>query len=205
MERTHKFLGLLAGTALIATTATTATAQLEVNGDFEAGDTSGWQYFPTGNSTFTVTGDAASGAFAGELVNLASGSAAVIKQANLGIGSVNPGDPITISFDAKGTFANGGVSFAEFFTELDGGGTSSSQILTGAPLALTEQYQNFTFNVFAGPITSGGITLQLTATTGANIGSTAQLFIDNVTVTPEPATAAMLGLGCLAMLRRRTA
>lgn len=183
--------------------------ELTSNGGFEAGDTSDWVSFPTGNSTFGVTGDANSGVFAGELINLASGSAAVIKQANLGIGLVNPGDEITVSFSAKGEGVAGGVSFAEFFSELDGGGTSAAEIFTGAPLLLTDQYQDFMFTTTAGPDVSGGVTLQLTATTGANIGSTMSLFIDDVSVSiaiPEPSTTLLAGLGLLAgAVRRRVA
>ncbi|MCA9310870.1 MAG: hypothetical protein KDA21_06670, partial [Phycisphaerales bacterium] len=129
----------LMATAGIVALAGAATAQAEfaTNGGFETGDTSGWQYFPTTTSTFNVTNDANSGSFAAELFNNAPASAAVIKQANVGMGSINPGDMITISFAAKGSGAAGGVSFAEFFTEIDGGGVSSSEILGGAPLALT--------------------------------------------------------------------
>ncbi len=53
----------------------------------------------------------------------------VIKQANRGIGLVNPGDEVTISFDYRGTTSAGGVIFAEFFSELSGGGTSKAEIL----------------------------------------------------------------------------
>lgn len=197
------------GTSALALAACTATgaAQIELttNGGFEAGDTSGWVSFPTANSTFNITGDASEGMFAAELFNNDFASAAVIKQANLGVGQVNAGDEITITFDAKGSFADGGVSFAEFFSEIDGGGTSSSEILSGAPLALTDTYQSFSFTTFAGSDVSGGVSLQFTATTGANQGSTAVLFIDNVSVSvvPAPATAGLLGLGGLVAVRRR--
>jgi hypothetical protein len=182
--------------------------ELTINGGFEAGDTSGWVSFPTGSSTFGVTGDAATGSFGGALSNTAQASAAVIKQANLGIGTVNPGDTVTISFDAKGAGTNGGVSFAEFFSEIDGGGVSSSGILGGAPLALTGTYQTFNFNAIAGGDVSGGVTLQLTATTGADSASTMSITVDNVSVSvvPEPGTFALiLGAGSLGflILRRR--
>lgn len=193
--------------AFVAALASAACAlELTTNGDFETGDTSGWVSFPTANSTFNITSDANSGAWAAELFNNDSASAAIIKQANIGIGVVNPGDIVNISFAAKGSFAAGGVSFAEFFTELDGGGTSSSEILSGGPLALTDQYQVFNFSTVAGPNTSGGVTLQLTATTGGAPGSTAVLFVDDVSVSviPEPATAllGLLGLGLVAVRRR---
>lgn len=191
--------------ALTAGAANASFLELTSNGGFEAGDTSDWLYFPVPASTFDVTGDSSSGAFAGELVNTTSGSAAIIKQANLGIGIVTAGQEVTISFDAKGFGANGGVAFAEFFSEIDGGGVSSSEILSGAPLGLTNDYQTFSFTTFAGPDVSAGITLQIVAVTGANIGSESTIFIDNVSVSvvPTPASAAILGLGGLAAARRR--
>lgn len=191
---------------LLAVSGAGAT-DIAVNGGFEAGDTSGWQYFPTGVSSFGVTTDAFAGGFAGELVNTASGSAAVIKQANLGAGFVTPGSPVNISFWAKGSGEVGGVQFAEFFTELAGGGVSSSQILGGQPLFVTSEYQFYSFDVVVGPDASGGITLQLTATTGANIGSTSTLIVDNVVINavPAPAGAAALGLAGLVATRRRRA
>lgn len=197
---------LMALTAALAL-ASSASAQIELtsNGGFEAGDVSDWVSFPTGDSTFDVTADANSGAWAGEVLNLATGSAAVIKQANLGIGTVSPGQEITISFAAKGTFGVGGVSFIEFFSELDGGGTSSAEIL--GTVTPSDTYLPYSFTTTAGPDVSGGVTLQFTATTGAVIDSTAQLFVDDVSVTviPEPATAtlvSLLGLGLTARRRR---
>ncbi len=195
--------------AILAIAAGAASAQeLTTNGDFETGDTTGWDTsFLTGGQTFNITGDSNSGAFAAELFNMDEGTGGVVKQANIGIGQVNPGDEITIKFSAKGSFAAGGVLFAEFFTELDGGGTSSTEILSGGPLFVSDQqdYVDFEFTVFAGPDTSGGVTLQFNAATGAVTGSTAVAFIDDVSVfrVPSPSTAALLGLGGLAAVRRR--
>ncbi|MGL4513961.1 MAG: carbohydrate binding domain-containing protein [Lacipirellulaceae bacterium] len=192
------------GLALLATTS--SAVELTTNGGFETGDTSGWVSFPTATSTFNLTGDANSGSFAAEVFNNTSTSGAVVKQANLGVGVVTPGEMVTISFAAKGEGAAGGVAFAEFFSELDGGGVSSAVILGGAPLVLTNQYQTFNFSVLAGPNVSGGVTLQFAAVTGAASGSVSVLFIDDasVSVIPEPGTALLASLALAAVpLRRR--
>lgn len=47
---------------------------------------------------------------------------------------------IYISFDAKGGGAEGGIVFAEFFLEIDGGGVSNSEILGSDPVTLTSEY-----------------------------------------------------------------
>ena len=192
---------------MIAAIATPAIAGIELtnNGGFEAGDTSGWESFPTANSTFLVTNDANSGSFAAEVFNNDLASGAVVKQANLGIGVVNAGDEITVSFAAKGEGAVGGVAFAEFFSEIDGGGTSSAEILGGAPLALTSEWQTFTYTAIAGADVSGGVTLQFAAVTGGAPGSVSVLFLDDVSVSviPAPAGAALLGMGGLVAMRRR--
>ena len=97
-----------------------------------------------------------------------------MKNANIGIGVVEPDVTVTISFDARGSLGVGGVAFAEFFSEIDGGGTSSSVILGGAPLALNadpDVWTHFSFTTTTGPDVSGGVTLQLTATTSPDAGA----------------------------------
>ncbi|MEM7626704.1 MAG: PEP-CTERM sorting domain-containing protein [Planctomycetota bacterium] len=200
------FKKMFTATACTLVLAGVASGQeLTVNGGFETGDTTGWTSFPTANSTFNITSDSNSGAWAAEVFNNDPGSSAVVQQLNIGVGAVSPGDPIAISFAAKGEGAIGGVAFAEFFSEIDGGGVSSTEILGGAPLPLTSDYQTFTFNAVAGADVSGGVTLQFAAVTGADQGSVSVLFIDDasVTVVPEPTTAALAGLGGLALLGRR--
>ena len=117
---------LTCGLSLALALALTVGAQaqeLTTNGGFETGDTTGWVEFPTANSTFNVSSDANTGSWAAEVFNNDLAAAAVVKQANIGIGTVSPGDPIAISFAAKGDFVVGGVAVAEFFSEVDGGGT----------------------------------------------------------------------------------
>jgi hypothetical protein len=198
-----------AAAAVAFTAGASAQVELTSNGDFELGNVSGFVSFPTANSTFATTTDSASGQFAGRITNPDTAAGAVVKQANIGIGEVSAGETLDISFDAKGTFVDGGVAFAEFFSELSGGGTSSNVILGGGPLftATETAYQTFNFQVVTGADVSGGVTLQFVATTGGAPNSFADLFIDNVSVStiPEPTSAALLGLGGLALMARRRA
>ena len=178
----NALLSCLLGSLSLNLASALPAGDVTVNGDFETGDTSSWETFPTPNSTFDVTTDAANGSFAGQVFNDDQAAAAVIKQANLAVGMVSPGDVITISFSAKGSGAIGGITFAEFFSEIAGGGVSAGGILGGAPLNLTSTYQTFSFTATAGPDVSGGITLQFAVVTGANQGSMSELFVDDVVV-----------------------
>ena len=162
--------------------------ELTTNGDFEAGDTSGWEFFPNDGTFAATMAQANGGLWSGNLVaSVPAGggppSFPVIKQANIGIGSVQPNSSCDISFDLFGSVSGaGGVFFAEFFSELTGGGTSSSVILGGGPLFPTGTWTNYTFNTPTGNDVSGGVTLQLKTDCGANAGCTVDAFIDNVSV-----------------------
>lgn len=214
-------LALCAGTAQAALTA----VELTVNGGFEAGNFSGWTQFPSGDpSQQTISNDAAGGSFAGKIVNDVARSNSLFKQANLNLpGGLIPGETVKISFDAKGSFPEGGVSFAEFFSEKASDGTNKNEILGGAPLFTQPGFnaQTYTTIMFTTTVASaaaggapGGVTLQLGATTGGSPGTT--MYYDNVSVTvmremppiPEPSTYALMlaglaGVGLLAKRRRQ--
>ncbi len=158
---------------------------LAVNGGFEAGDLSGWTLFPAGadpDEQTVITTNPRTGTFAGRLNNTTPETASIIKQANLA--PVAIGQTATVRFSARGNFGPGGVAFAEFFTELAGEGTSSAQILGGGPLALNPDpavWADFEFVIPISTDVSGGITLQLTATTGG-AGSFAEVFYDDISI-----------------------
>jgi hypothetical protein len=190
-----------------------ANVNIAVNGGFESGGFAGWTQFPTGSGSQTIVSPGSASANAANLNNTTPGAANLIKNANIGVGLVQPNSPITVSFDAIGNFGPGGVAFAELFSELSGGGTSASVILSGGPLNgaanfgdfSTGNWRSFSFNAVTGPNVSGGVTVQFNAATGAFAGSTSQLYVDNlrVVVVPEPATVGTLVAGSLLALRRR--
>ncbi len=164
------------------------SGELTNNGDFETGDTTGWQFFAN-DGTFNATqAQSNGGAWSGNLVaSVPAGggppSFPVIKQANIGIGTVQPNSSCNISFDLFGSVSGaGGVFFAEFFSELSGGGVSSSVILGGGPLFPNGTWTNYAFTTPTGNDVSGGVTLQLKTDCGANPGCTVDAFIDNVSV-----------------------
>ena len=204
-----KFMSVVAATAVASlSTLTLAAVELTNNGGFETGDFTGWTQFPTGvGQQNVITSNPSAGTYAAQINNNVTFSNSLFKQANIGVGIVNPGDPIKIKFDARGSYAvPGGVAFAEFFSELSGGGTSSAVILGGAPLAINpnpDVWTSFEFDVFAGPNVSGGVTLQLGATNGP--GAPTQMFYDNVSVSivPEPVSLSVLGLAGMGLMRRR--
>lgn len=175
-----------------------AIPELTQNGDFETGDTSGWEFTPTEIFDFYVTPNSYSGSFAGGLWNQSTNSTALIRQANLGVGVVNPGDTIEISFAAK-VFVDDDWSFAsaEFSSRTGGGGVSSSEVLGGGPLPLTAAWQEFVFTVTAGPDVSGGVTLEFAGKVGLSQFSFVELFVDDVSVrvVSEPGSAFCFGDG----------
>jgi hypothetical protein len=174
--------------AMFAMAAHAQTVDLAVNGGFETGDFDGWSLFPTGEDQFTIISPGSEGDYAACISNDVPASAALMKNANVGIGVVEPGMDVTISFDARGMLEVGGVAFAEFFSELEGEGVSASEILGGGPLALDpdpEVWTSFTFTTTTGPDVGGGVTLQLTATTSADPTSTAMVYYDNVSIVVE--------------------
>lgn len=186
-------LRTLAIAIIVITAAVGAQAdpyEISVNGSFETGDFEGWSLFPTGEDQFTIIMPGSDGDYAACITNNTPASAALMKNANIAIGIVEPGIEVNISFDARGTLTAGGVAFAEFFSELDGGGVSAAEILGGGPLALNADpsvWTSFSYTTMTGPDVSGGVTLQLTATTGADNASMAQVYYDNISITIDSA------------------
>jgi len=171
-----------------------AITDIAVNGDFETGDFTGWTQFPGSLGAAGQTIVAGNPGSAARL-NEPNPAANIIKQANLRPGEWTAGEQIEIKFQIRGSAAAGGVFFAEVFTELSGGGTSKSEILSGGPLfpnADPNVWTDYTFTTTVGPDSSGGMTLQLNAACGADANCVSDYYVDNVIinadieVTPPP-------------------
>jgi PEP-CTERM motif len=220
-----KSLSIVAAAAMSlfagAAQAVDVPVELAVNGDFSAG-LDGWTTFNTsGGSNGSITlVDGAAVLDSGAPGLTPKAFTLGIKNANVGIGTVMAGEQVTISFDVKGTYDVGGVSFASLFSELAGGGVSSSELLGGAPLFATPQCTGFnttsfarcTFTAMTGPDVAGGITVELVSSTGGALNSAAKTTFDNVSISvmrpvPEPGTyalmlAGLVGVGAIARRRR---
>ncbi len=208
------FLVVLAVASVAVFSSSVSAIELTTNGGFETGDLTGWTQFETAAGQQTVTTvNPSSGTYAGSIDNSVAASNSLWKQANLAAGLLVPGQAVTISFDARGSFTPGGVAFAEFFSEIDGGGVSAGGILGGGPLAVDadpDVWKTFTFpGILTGPDVSGGVTLQLGATNGASTSPNAHMWYDNVSVSvdsliPEPTSFTLLGLAAgLSLVGRR--
>ena len=160
---------------------------LAVNGDFETGDFSCIeQFLGAGTQSITTTNPQA-GTFAANLNVTVPDTDTTIKFANLTPGEFTEGETIHISFDMRGSVQPGGVVFAEFFSEIAGGGTSMTEILFGGPIfpaADPATWTNFRTTTVTGSDTTGGVSLQLKALSGA--GNLSDIYFDNVCVSKSP-------------------
>ena len=206
----NKYTKLLAamGITLFAGAAQAAYIDIAVNGGFETGDFTGWTQFPgsLGAAGQTIVSPGSSGTFAVDL-NEPNPAANIIKQANLRPGDWTAGQAIDVSFDYKGSAGAGGVLFAELFMELDGGGVGPGSGIISVIAAPTAAWQTFSYSGIVGPDTSGGVTLQLNATCGADSGCFSNFQIDNVTISadlpsevPVPAAVWLFGSGLLGLV-----
>ena len=172
---------------MFAGAAQAAITDIAVNGDFETGDFTGWTQFPGSlgdDSQTIVPGNPGSAA---RLLETAP-APSVIKQANLLPGEWTEGQQIDIQFDISGIAGNGGVLFAEFFSEIDPEGVSKAEILGGGPLfpnADPNVWTTYNFSVTVGPDSSNGVTLQFASVCAPVDGCIADYVIDNVIITAD--------------------
>jgi len=157
---------------------------LAVNGGFETGNLDGWTPFCDGLGTCeATTAEANTGSWSGLVLTSGAPANPLIKQANVGIGIVQPNSEITIRFSLKGSLAGAsGVVFAELFSEIVPEGVSKAEILGGAPLFPTDQWVDYEFTTTTGPDVSNGVTLQLAAICGAVEGCVVEAYFDDVSI-----------------------
>lgn len=151
-----------------------------VNGDFETGDLTGWDVFENGGTITPDNTENNGGSWSVHIV-AGPGNNPVIKQSFLFPGTVMPGDTVDVSFDMKGTAAAGGVIFPELISESTTGAASGELLETiAAPMA---GWTTYSYSPLAGADVSGGVTFQLAIVCGGDPTCSADVFIDNVTVT----------------------
>ena len=153
--------------------------------DFETGDFTGWQQFiNSGVQTISMDTPTNGGSFSAALsANTAPGLGGTteIKQANIGSGTLNVGDVISVSYDVKGTFGPGGQLNVLAFTEFGGGGgdLSDQQVINIG----VDDWTNFSYDVtLSGGDASGGFSLAFNPVCGAVADCVADVFIDNVSI-----------------------
>jgi hypothetical protein len=153
------------------------------NGDFELGNLDCWTTFNNGGTISVVAdnGPSSTGSSAGR-VNVTVPGNPTLKLANLGAGTVAPGQQVTVSFDWKGTDANGGVVDVVLFSERSGGGVSKTDLILGGAAFPANWTRVGPLNLTAGTDVSGGVTLQVTAICGGVPGCVSNVFIDNVSI-----------------------
>ncbi len=157
---------------------------LAVNGDFETGTFSCIEQFENAGTQTVSMVNPHAGTYSANLNLVVPTSDTLIKFANLAPGSFSPGQTVYISFYMRGSLAPGGVGFAEFFSELSAGGTSSTEILFGGgpifPDGDPDTWTLFSTTAQTGPDTSGGITLLLKGASGG--GELVDLYFDDVCI-----------------------
>jgi len=217
---------LIAGAVALACSAGAAQASVTLLSDgFEAAGSPTnppWQSFSSNAGGIVQSSvDPYAGSYSLELNNTSLGAADFVKAQQIGSGVVNTGDSITIAGEVRGSLGVSGdvqvVAFGEACAPPGGCGTNGSTFvksLAGTLNANSTVWSPFsyTFTINGTPV--GGLTVQLSAVTGAVSGAFAHGFFDNVTITdttasavPVPASIWLLGsalVGGLGVFRRKT-
>jgi hypothetical protein len=213
---------LLGAVSLLCASGAQASVTLLSDGFEAAGSPTNppWQSFVAGNGS-TISRSTVSpfaGAASLSLDNQALGAANFVKAQQVGAGTINTGDSITISGYVKGSLGVSGdvqiVAFSEACAPPGGCGTTgSTQVFSLAGGLSPTTWTAFTKTFTIDGNTAGGITVQLSTVTGAVAGAYATAFFDNVSIidnttapVPVPASLWLLGsalLGGLGVFRRK--
>jgi beta-glucanase (GH16 family) len=157
-------------------------AGLVTNGDFEAGNLDDWEVFGNGG-TIALTAPGSDGTGSAVNLNITVAGNPTLKQTGIGVGTLAPNQPFAISFDWKGTAANGGVISFQVFSEQAGGGVTKSDLVQGGDAFPADWTTVGPLNYTTAADVGGGLTVEITAICGAAAGCVSDLFIDNVVVT----------------------
>ncbi|MEM9403882.1 MAG: hypothetical protein AAGA44_15525, partial [Pseudomonadota bacterium] len=151
-----------------------------INGDIEAGDLSGFEIFPNGGTVTAVNteNNTMGGTWSINAV-AGTGQNPVIKQERRAAGLVMPNQMITLSFDMKGSAADGGVINVELINEDSSGAAGSVLAAIADP---TPDWTTYTYTPMAGAAVDEGITFQLAVVCGGAATCSANVFIDNISI-----------------------
>ena len=158
-----------------------ACANLLTNPGFESGALTGWAALNT-NAVATITvqapdnGPSAPGAYNAFLNNLGEAIGLVLAQTTPN-GSATPG-PVYYAYDLKtGPTALGGVFFVEIFAQ-----NAAGAVIGNAGLQGTYTPANWTTfsGSFVAPAGTDHLTIQFEAVTGAVVGGSSAMHVDNV-------------------------
>lgn len=175
--------GMIALIALAAMgTADSASAENQVtNSGFESGDLTGWEVAGASGSAGvsvvgTDNGPSAPGSNVAYLANFAEATGLTLKQTTTPGGA--SGGTVFYTFDLKlGQAELGGVFFVEIFAEQTGVGIVGGSGLLGN---FTPADWTTIQGSFVAPAGTDFLTIQFTAVTGAVIGGSSTMYVDNV-------------------------
>lgn len=180
---TRKFTMIAALLALAV--AGSAFANALDNPGFETGDLTAWQSLG-GNASATISvvsdnGPSAAGSHCAYMANFGEAVGLTLKQTTLPGTAI--GGLVTWTFDLKlGQAGLGGVFFVQVFAEQSGVGIVGGSGLLGN--YTPNGWQTFTGS-FMAPAGTDFLTIQFMANTGAVVGGSSTMYVDNVSLEQE--------------------